>query len=199
MDSRRADQPVAHLGGSRWGSGGDYMGLAADKAGVFHPFWADARSGTFQIYTADVRVEVPKAPEPGKKTARRRRAGQARPRGSDRLTESVELIFDPTRYDEAKKQIEIPVRIRNKSSPRPSTPPIRLEVLGFGFPRVRERGRQEAKRRERSDGAEPLQREAERRRDVRVSDQALAGTERAATRRADRIPSSSASSSSIRR
>jgi hypothetical protein len=118
--------------GSRWGSGGDYMGLAADKAGVFHPFWADARSGTFQIYTADVRVEVPKAPEPGKKTAPA--AAPAKPALAEAsLTDRVDFIFDPTRYDEAKKQIEIPVRIRNKSS-EPIYAPIRLEVLGFGFP-----------------------------------------------------------------
>lgn len=41
----------------RFGNGGDYMGLTADAAGAFHPFWADSRSGTFQIYTAAVKVE----------------------------------------------------------------------------------------------------------------------------------------------
>ncbi|HVT60722.1 MAG TPA: sialidase family protein [Thermoanaerobaculia bacterium] len=54
---------------SRWrlstenshGNGGDYMGLTADREGAFHPFWADSRSGTFQIYTAVVKVEVPAA------------------------------------------------------------------------------------------------------------------------------------------
>ena len=117
---------------SRWGSGGDYMGLAADKAGVFHPFWADARSGTFQVYTADVRVEVPKAPEAGKPAAAA--AAPGKPALSEAaLTERVEFIFDPTRYDAAKKQVEIPVRIRNTSS-EPIYPPIRLEILGFGFP-----------------------------------------------------------------
>ena len=117
---------------SRWGSGGDYMGLAADKAGVFHPFWADARSGTFQVYTADVRVEVPKAPEPGKPAPPA--AAPAKPALSEAaLTDRIEFIFDPTRYDAAKKQVEIPVRIRNTST-EPIYPPIRLEILGFGFP-----------------------------------------------------------------
>jgi hypothetical protein len=41
----------------RFGNGGDYMGLTADTTGAFHPFWADSRSGIFQIYTAVVRVE----------------------------------------------------------------------------------------------------------------------------------------------
>ena len=44
---------------SRWPTGGDYVGLAADRNGVFHPFWADARTGAFQIYTAAVSVVVP--------------------------------------------------------------------------------------------------------------------------------------------
>jgi hypothetical protein len=117
---------------SRWGSGGDYMGLAADKAGVFHPFWADARSGTFQVYTADVRVEVPKAPEPGKPAAPAAAAGKPA-LAEAALTDRVEFIFDPTHYDAAKKQIEIPVRLRNKSA-EPISPPIRLEIVGFGFP-----------------------------------------------------------------
>ena len=42
---------------SRWGMGGDYMGLTADPAGSFHPFWADSRTGTFQIQTAAVQVK----------------------------------------------------------------------------------------------------------------------------------------------
>ncbi len=37
------------------------MGLTADATGAFHPFWADSRSGTFQIYTAVVKVEGPAA------------------------------------------------------------------------------------------------------------------------------------------
>jgi hypothetical protein len=46
---------------NRFGNGGDYMGLTADATGAFHPFWADSRSGTFQIYTAVVKVEGPAA------------------------------------------------------------------------------------------------------------------------------------------
>ncbi len=50
--------------GSRWGNGGDYMGLAAGADGAFFPFWADSRTGTFQMYTARVTVEIP--PKEGK-------------------------------------------------------------------------------------------------------------------------------------
>jgi hypothetical protein len=37
-------------------TGGDYSNMAVDAAGRFHPLWADARSGAWQIYTATVRV-----------------------------------------------------------------------------------------------------------------------------------------------
>ena len=126
---------------SRWGSGGDYMGLAADKDGVFHPFWADARSGTFQIYTADVHVPVPpKTVEAAKAAAGAAPPASAAPKPSDKprlvetdLAKKVDFVFDPTRYDAEKKQLEIPVRIRNTTT-QPIHPPIRLEVLGYGFP-----------------------------------------------------------------
>src|ERR1051325_6942543 len=35
----------------RWPSGGDYYGLAAAANGAFHLFWADHRSGVFQLYS----------------------------------------------------------------------------------------------------------------------------------------------------
>jgi hypothetical protein len=37
--------------------GGDYMGLATVGPGEFQAVWADARGGTFQIYTARLRRE----------------------------------------------------------------------------------------------------------------------------------------------
>ena len=123
--------------GSRWGSGGDYMGLAADKAGVFHPFWADARSGTFQIYTASVQVELPKEAAKKEGAAGAAAASAPAPKKPELvespLNDLVEFIFDPTRYDAAKKQVEIPVRLKNKST-QPISAPIRLEIVGFGFP-----------------------------------------------------------------
>ncbi|HWK09658.1 MAG TPA: sialidase family protein [Vicinamibacterales bacterium] len=35
---------------------GDYAGLAADPAGIFHPYWIDNRTGWHQVWTAAVRV-----------------------------------------------------------------------------------------------------------------------------------------------
>jgi hypothetical protein len=122
---------------SRWGSGGDYMGLAADKDGAFHPFWADARSGTFQVYTARVAVELPEkaaAAKPGA-TAPATAAKPASPPSlvETSLVDRVEFVFDPTTWDPEKKQLSIPVRLRNVST-QPIYAPIRVEVLGFGFP-----------------------------------------------------------------
>jgi hypothetical protein len=122
--------------GSRWPGGGDYMGLAADKDGVFHPFWADARTGTFQIYTANVSVTVPPKEKPAEAgtTPTAAAAAQAAPpmpvRTKVVLDTRLEFIFDPTRYDGATRESEIPVRLRNISK-QPIYPPITLEVLGF--------------------------------------------------------------------
>ena len=123
---------------SRWGSGGDYMGLAADKDGAFHPFWSDSRSGTFQVYTARVAVEVPPKEDPSKKPGAAAAAAASKPASPPPLVESslverVEFVFDPTTWDPDKKQLSIPVRLKNVSS-QPIYPPIRIEVAGYGFP-----------------------------------------------------------------
>ena len=119
---------------SRWGSGGDYMGLAADKDGAFHPFWADSRTGTFQIYTARVEVVgARKAESPeGRAAAAEPAPPPKAPRVEASLSDRVELVFDPSRYDAAKKELEYPVRLKNISKD-PIYPPIRLEILAFGF------------------------------------------------------------------
>jgi hypothetical protein len=122
---------------SRWGSGGDYMGLTADKDGNFHPFWADSRSGTFQVYTARVKVDVPQkepvTPPLGVPTP----APPPPPKPVDRvetdLVGRVEVIFDPTRYDASKKELTIPLRLKNVSD-QAIYPPMKLEVTGIGFP-----------------------------------------------------------------
>ncbi len=44
---------------TRWPGGGDYLGLTTDRDGIFHPFWADARTGTFQLQTAAITVTQP--------------------------------------------------------------------------------------------------------------------------------------------
>jgi hypothetical protein len=111
----------------RWPTGGDYVGLAADSNGVFHPFWADARTGTFQIYTAAVSVVMPS----NEKTATTPPSAPVRTKTV--LDTSVEFVFDPSRFDAATNTVEIPMRIRNLTK-RPIYPPITVEILGMDNP-----------------------------------------------------------------
>jgi hypothetical protein len=86
-----------------------------------------------------VKVEAPEKPEPGK--GETKAAASSPPphkpsepaRVESPLLGKVELIFDPTRYDPEKKELEIPLRLRNVSK-EPIYPPMRLEVTGIGFP-----------------------------------------------------------------
>jgi hypothetical protein len=38
--------------GERWQAGGDYLGLAAGRNGMFHLIWADSREGHFSLWTS---------------------------------------------------------------------------------------------------------------------------------------------------
>ena len=89
----------------RWPNGGDYMGLTADADGVFHPFWADARSGTFEIYTS--RVEVPALASTI--------AAAAAPHEQRTVNEQITFVVDPVRVDLAKGELLVPVRLKNSS------------------------------------------------------------------------------------
>ncbi|MDT8067068.1 MAG: sialidase family protein [Terriglobia bacterium] len=123
-------------GVSRWPAGGDYMGLDVDNNGVFHPFWADARTGTYQIQTATVRVMTPEESQKGGLTNTSlaesgnagERTAQATPTS---LYGKVELVFDATSFDPATGVLNVPTRLRNVSS-RPIHAPISLEVEKFG-------------------------------------------------------------------
>lgn len=109
---------------SRWVNGGDYIGLAASDDGLFHPFWTDARSGTYQLYTATVRVATDAAGE----TA-------AAPSGhapAD-LTSKMTLAFDPVSYDAQTGEAVVPIRLKNTSS-ETLYPPFRVEVKEMEHP-----------------------------------------------------------------
>jgi len=105
---------------SRWPDGGDYIGMAADSDGAFHPFWADGRSGTYQLYTASIRLKgdaAAKAPEVEKAS----------------LTDRVTLTFDPIQYDPAKLEVLLPVRLKNTSK-QTLYPPFVVEIKEVAHP-----------------------------------------------------------------
>ena len=119
-------------GYSRWPNGGDYMGLTTDGDGLFHPFWSDARTGTFQVYSAAIRVETGAAKKPtiedtvakvegtNKATAKPRRIEKS-------LADKITLSFDPVRYVPDSREVFLPVRLKNTSKER-LYPPFRVEV-----------------------------------------------------------------------
>lgn len=116
-------------GGSRWPAGGDYMQMAVDDHGVFHPIWADARTGTFQLQTATIQVILPE------KNGANKTAGAAAHPAPEKvqssLAKKVELVFDTTSYDPATGILDAPTRLRNISS-APIYGPITLQVTKFG-------------------------------------------------------------------
>lgn len=104
---------------SRWVNGGDYMGLTTSADGRFHPVWADARSGTYQVYTATVRiVDEPPAPPPVLEEP-------------VDVTERIQLVNDPGSYDAESGVAELRIRLRNVSA-TPVAGPIEVEIRKFG-------------------------------------------------------------------
>ena len=102
----------------RWGNGGDYMGLAADGSGMFHPLWVDSRDGVFQVWTTSVEV----GPEDAG-TGRQLVAEAA----SANVTDRVSLIVDPPHYDLEGQIAVVPIRLKNTST-SPIYPPLLVEV-----------------------------------------------------------------------
>ena len=101
-------------------NGGDYMGLTASADGHFHPVWADARSGTYQLYTAEIRIED------GTPAASEAVAGEPVD-----VTGRIELVNDPGRYDAETGVLDLWIRLKNVSA-APIGGPIELEVRKFG-------------------------------------------------------------------
>lgn len=109
-------------GMSRWPNGGDYIGMTAGADGTFHPFWTDARSGTYQLYTAAIRLptSVPTStPAPEKVAAS--------------LTDKVTLVFDPIQYDRQTQEVLLPVRLKNVSK-EALYPPFKVEIKELADP-----------------------------------------------------------------
>jgi hypothetical protein len=117
---------------SRWANGGDYMGLTADTNGDFHPFWADSRTGTYQIMTSKVSVRKGgnTASTPTASDAAGESQAPAQKMERD-LTDKVELVFGATRYDGGSKTVEVPISIKNKSQ-ETLFGPLKLELVSVG-------------------------------------------------------------------
>ena len=86
---------------SRYPSGGDYMDIATDATGAFHPIWIDARTGVGQIWTATALASP----------------SDAQPAGlhEGRLTDSVALEFGVGSWDGKSHTFTVPVRLHNAS------------------------------------------------------------------------------------
>ena len=109
-------------GMSRWPNGGDYIGMTAGTDGIFHPFWTDGRTGTYQLYTAAIRVLAggqPAMPVPEKAAAS--------------LSDKVTLVFDPIQYDRATQEVLLPVRLKNISK-ETLYPPFNVEIKELAHP-----------------------------------------------------------------
>lgn len=91
-------------GFSRFRHGGDYMGMTVDKRGFFHPFWADSRSGTFQVWTSRLSVIRPGASS---------EVLVEKIKGS--INQRVTLVIDPPQYDAVRQEVVLPIRLKNIS------------------------------------------------------------------------------------
>jgi len=95
--------------------GGDYLGLTADITGAFHPLWADTRSGSFQSWTATIRIEP---------SGRAGNSEVAAQNSQSEVTTKFWPLFDPAHYDPKTETEEIPVRLKNTSEDSVCTPLI---------------------------------------------------------------------------
>lgn len=103
-------------------TGGDYVGLAADIAGFFHPLWADSRSGVYQAYTSQVAVL---------------RDSALAARGSElsgpvAVNSRITLEVDEIAYDATRRVATMPVRLRNLSTDT-VWGPINVRVKAIGY------------------------------------------------------------------
>lgn len=102
----------------RWGNGGDYMGLVADAAGLFHPLWTDSRDGVFQLWTTRIQVVGDRGAS---------RASERSDQSPVPITDRISLIVDPPRYDLQTQEALVPIRLLNTSGATIGAP-LRVEV-----------------------------------------------------------------------
>ena len=107
------------------------MGLTADTNGDFHPFWADSRTGTYQVMTAKVSVSKFSNAAASSATADATAAQVPAQKVEADLTNKVELVFGSTRYDGGSNTVEVPISIKNKSQ-ETIFGPLKLELISIG-------------------------------------------------------------------
>ena len=93
---------------------------------MFHPFWPDARTGTFQVMTAA--VTITRADAALAKAASTSAVATLVERS---VTTSIEVVTDPSRYDGETKTAFLPIRLRNIGN-SPIHGPLRVIIRGFG-------------------------------------------------------------------
>lgn len=116
---------------SRWPAGGDYMGLTADAAGVFHPLWVDGRTGIFEVYTSRIEVLPPR----GLVAAAQGALALDTSRHQQTLNDKITLEFDPVQVDWARGELLVPVRLKNTSSDT-LVGPFSVRVTKVGGPQL---------------------------------------------------------------
>lgn len=87
----------------RFPDGGDYVGLVASADGIFHPFWPDSRTGSYQLWTARVTVNASE------------QAATA-PQADHFLNRALRPFFDKATFDAASRSLDVAVRVRNIST-----------------------------------------------------------------------------------
>lgn len=97
-------------------TGGDYSSMAVDAAGRFHPLWADARTGAWQLYTATIRVL-------SDESLRASLRQSSCPADSSK----IQLFFEEPAWDSKTNELAVPVRIFN-TSPNPIVTTITVRV-----------------------------------------------------------------------
>ncbi|PYR73276.1 MAG: hypothetical protein DMF86_20965 [Acidobacteria bacterium] len=96
---------------------GDYAGLAADRDGIFHPYWIDNRTGWHQVWTAAVSV-----------AAKAIKNGTEDLAALDDLTPMTTLERQSSDYDRAAQTATLTVRLKNTSA-KPLAGPFKVRLI----------------------------------------------------------------------
>jgi hypothetical protein len=98
--------------------GADNASIAVDADGRFHPVWADARHGAWQLYTSTIRVLHPSAAA---------RLEHLRTWRCDADMKQVSLVYGAASWDSVTFQAQLPIRVLNGGADT-LVHPIRVEV-----------------------------------------------------------------------